>query len=81
MMADDAKQVYYCVSENLFIDECGFAIHNIIEMIGANMLYLFKKKKDDMFIYGLNGEFIEMIYEQPDYSYEEWWENILKKEN
>ena len=60
---EEMRQIYYVESENLFLDECSFTIYNILEIVSANMIYLLKSKKEDMFVYGVSGEFIELIYE------------------
>lgn len=68
----DIIHVYYHEEQNQFIDEDGYIIPNIHDLIPPNMIFLFKKKKDDMFIYGKHGELIEMIYEEPyDYLYDD----------
>lgn len=61
----DIIQIIYDEKDNFFILD-GFVIPNIYEMIDPNLIYLLKTKKDDMFVYGLYGEFIELIYE-PQY--------------
>lgn len=58
----DYVSYYFNADKNVFIDESGYEMRNIFSIISPNMMYLFKKKKEDMFVYGLSGEFIELIY-------------------
>jgi hypothetical protein len=56
--------VYYYESENIFIDERGDTIYNIYSIVDPNLVYLFKNKKEDMIVYGVHGQKVEMLYEQ-----------------
>ena len=62
----DIRQIFYDEKDNYFVDDCGFVIPNIYTIIDPNLIYLLKTKKDDMFVYGVTGEYIELIYE-PEY--------------
>jgi len=65
---DDIPQYFYDAANNLVLDECGDVISNIFEIISPNIMYLLKKKKENMFAYTLNGEYVELIYER-NYEY------------
>ncbi len=62
----DIRQIFYDEKQNIFVDDCGYVIPNIHTVIEPNMIFLLKTKKEDMFVYGVHGEFIELIYE-PEY--------------
>lgn len=67
-MFDDVPQFFYDASENTFLDECGDIVDNIFTIFNPNIIYLLKVKKESMFVYTINGEYVELIYE-PNYSY------------
>jgi len=58
----DARIIYYNEDSNLYTDECGFAIYNIHREVSPNMVYLFRSKRDDIIVYGVEGDRIELIY-------------------
>ena len=58
----DYVSYYYDDERNVMIDEDGTEIFNIFEIISPNMLYLFKTKKQDMFVYGVDGQYVELVY-------------------
>lgn len=58
----DYVSYYYDDERNVMIDEDGTEIFNIFEIIPPNMLYLFKTKKQDMFVYGVDGQYVELVY-------------------
>ena len=58
----DTHQYFYDPEYNEFSDECCKVVRNIYKFISPNLIYLFKTKKKDLFVYGLNGELIELIY-------------------
>ena len=60
---EEIRQIYFNEGQNQFIDELGYVIYNIYSIIDPNMIYLLKTKKEDLFVYGVHGEFIELIYE------------------
>ena len=62
-LLEEVIQIYYNANTNTFIDEGGFEVYNIHALISPNVVFLLKYKKDDMFVYGVNGEYIELIYE------------------
>lgn len=63
----DIRQIFYDEKQNFFVDDCGYIFQNIYTTIEPNLIYLFKMKKQDMFLYSMHGEFLELIYE-PDMS-------------
>lgn len=73
-LLEEVMQIYYNSVANTFIDEGGYEI-DINRILSPNVIYLLKYKKDDMFAYGINGEYIEIIYE--DYDYEKIYGDIL----
>jgi hypothetical protein len=68
-LLEEVMQIYYNASTNQFMDEGGYEIFNIYRVLSPNVIFLFKYKKDDMFAYGVNGEYIELIYEDYNYIY------------
>ena len=72
-LLEDVIQIYYDASTNEFTDEFrdegGHGIFNIYRILSPNVIYLFKLKKKDMLVFGLNGEYIELIYESYDKVY------------
>ena len=62
-LLEEVIQIYYNPSTNDFTDECGYGIFNIYRILSPNVVYLLKYNKNDMFVYGKNGEYIELIYE------------------
>jgi hypothetical protein len=62
-LLEETMQIYYNVENNTFFDEGGYTIDNIYRLLSPNVIYLLKYKQDDMFTFGVNGEFIELIYE------------------
>jgi 4-amino-4-deoxy-L-arabinose transferase-like glycosyltransferase len=64
----DIRQIFYDEKDNFYVDDCGYVIPNIYSIIEPNIIYLFRSKKEDMFVYSAHGEYIELIYE-PEYEY------------
>lgn len=62
-LLEEARQVYYNVEFNRFVDEGGYVISNIHRLLSPNVVYMLKHKQEDMFVFGVNGEFVELIYE------------------
>ena len=58
---DDIIQIYYDPYENTFSDETCEIVENIHRLLSANMVYLIKKKQENMFVYGLEGGMVEII--------------------
>jgi hypothetical protein len=56
------RTLYYDVEANLMYDECGKEMFNIFSLIRPNDLYLFKKNKETMEVYGRNGGLIELVW-------------------
>lgn len=46
--------LFYDVLKNVFIDEDGFEIHNIYEIISPNMVYLFRHHQEYMIVHHRN---------------------------
>ena len=66
---EEVIQIYYNANRNVFVDEGGFEIYNIYRVLSPNVVFLLKHDKQDMFVYGINGEYIELIYEDYNYIY------------
>ena len=64
---EEITPIYYKACTNKFMDENGYNIFNIHRILSPNVVFLFRHKKDDMLVYGVNGEYIELIYEDCDY--------------
>lgn len=47
---EDVCGVFYDIDNNWFVDEDGFVIYNIFELVSPNDVYLFKDKKDYMLV-------------------------------
>jgi len=62
----EVSTYYYNKEKNIMIDEDGFEIFNIFNIISPNSLFLFKYKKDDMFVFGTSGKVVELIYPDND---------------
>jgi hypothetical protein len=60
--AAEVYTYYYNEEKNIMIDEDGQEIFNIFSIITPNALYLFKENKEDMFVYGIHGELVELVY-------------------
>lgn len=73
------RQIIYNEEANLFLDEGWHIIENIYREILPNMIYLFKLKRDDMFVYGRRGEFIELVYERKYEDVYGDYENIIDR--
>jgi hypothetical protein len=71
MYIDNDMTLWYDKHTNLFIDSNGFEITNIFRIITPNTLYLFKHRKENMFVYGVDGQPVELIYpgEEDEYEY------------
>lgn len=63
---EEVIQIYYNPQSNSFTDEGGYEILNIHSIISPNTVYLLMYKKDDMFVYGIHGQYIELIYDDYD---------------
>jgi hypothetical protein len=68
-LLDEVIQIYYSAENNVFFDEGGYVIDNIHRLISPNMVFLLKYKKDDIFVFGVNGEYIELMYESDNLIY------------
>jgi hypothetical protein len=68
-LLEEVVQIYYSETSNVFFDEGGYIIDNIYRVLSPNVIYVLKYKKEDMFVFGLNGEYIELIYEADDLIY------------
>jgi len=75
-LLEEVMQIYYNPETNVFIDEGGYEIPKIYSILSPNVVYLLRHKRDDMFIYGINGEYIELIYEDVFWNYEDVYEDI-----
>lgn len=60
---EDIRQIFYDEKNDFYVDDLGVVIDNIYRVVDPNMIYLLRTKKDDMFVYGIHGEYIELIYE------------------
>lgn len=68
-LLEEVMQIYYNASRNVFMDEGGFEIYNIYKLLSPNVVFLLKHDRQDMFAFGLKGEYIELIYEDYNYIY------------
>jgi hypothetical protein len=59
---EDEITLYYNIERNIMEDEGGYEIPNLFSIISPNAFYLFRKKKEDMVVYGVNGRIIELLY-------------------
>jgi hypothetical protein len=60
---DDGRETYYYDSnKNRFSDDDSYDIFNIFSIVSPNMIYLFKTKKEDMLVYGISGQLVELVY-------------------
>ena len=59
---EDTCLIYYDVEENTMTDEEENIIYNIFSFITPNDLLLFKRNKKDVYIPGLKGGMVNMIY-------------------
>ena len=59
----DVPQYFYDARKNIVFDESGDIVYDIFDIINPNILYLLKTKKENMFVYTPNGEYVELIYE------------------
>jgi hypothetical protein len=61
---------YYDASENLMRDETDKVIHDIFSIVSPNTLFMFKMKKHDMLVFGLNKKPVELLYPENTIDYE-----------
>jgi hypothetical protein len=54
---------YYDKKHNVMMNTEGYVMFNIFAYIRPNDLYMFKKNKDDMRLYGRDGQIVELIYQ------------------
>lgn len=59
---DVSRSIYYDLDLNTMFDEDGSVLVNIFSIVTPNDLLLFKKNKKSIFIVGVTGGFIEMVY-------------------
>jgi hypothetical protein len=68
----DIDVFYYDIENNVMTDSYGETMFNIFAYITPNDLKIFKMKKQDMKVYGRDGQIIELVYpidDEPDYTY------------
>jgi hypothetical protein len=58
--------LFYNLDDNIFTDEDGFEVVDIFSIIHPNFVYLFKTKKEDMVVYGVDGQIVELFYPDPE---------------
>lgn len=65
----DAVGLFYDAERNCFVDEDGFVIWSIFEIISPNDLYLFKEKREYFLIPHRNSPdlMVELYYPEDDY--------------
>jgi hypothetical protein len=65
----DAVGLFYDAERNCFVDEDGFVIWSIFEIISPNDLYLFKEKREYFLIPHRNFPelMVELYYPEDDY--------------
>lgn len=63
---DSDVTLYYDKDKNVMMDDAGFVVFDIFHIISPNTLYLFKTKKEDMFVYGTDGQPVVLIYSTPN---------------
>lgn len=63
--------LFYDAEQNVFIDEDGFVIWSIFEIISPNDLYLFKENREYALIQHRNFPdwHVELYYPEDDYDY------------
>ena len=61
-MEDDIYYLFYDEEENVMMDECGFVITNIFNIISPNALFLFKRLREDLFVVGTHGQNVGLIF-------------------
>jgi hypothetical protein len=71
------RTLYYDIKKNLFFDDDSFEVWNLFSIVSPNMVYLFKHKKEDMLVYGVTGELVELIWpEEGDAYFDCFGENM-----
>lgn len=58
----DTLTFYFDSEKNRLYDECGINMLNIFSLINPQAYILFKKKKQDMDVYGKTGQLIKLMY-------------------
>jgi len=66
-------QVFHCMEENFFLDECGQPIHNIFELITPNDLFLYREDPGHN-IFPLRDHKDVWVEILNDYDDPYWWE-------
>jgi hypothetical protein len=59
---DEITTLHYNEIKNIMCDNEGQEIFNIFSIITPNTLYLFKKKKESMIVYGTDGQLVRLEY-------------------
>ena len=54
--------LHYDSEENVMKDTNGYIIFNIFKLITSNDLYLFKRNMKNMFVTGLSGKKVALLY-------------------
>lgn len=63
MGPEDEVVIFYWEKGNIYTDECGFTIDNIYKEILPNYIYLFRLKKEDMYVRNIHGQQVALLYE------------------
>jgi hypothetical protein len=66
VVVDNDVSLYYDRERNIMMDLDGHEVHNVFDIISPNTLFLFKRKKKDMLVYGRDGQAVELIWPRED---------------
>jgi hypothetical protein len=58
----EERLFYYDKGRNIFTDGEGSVIWNIFDTVSPNMLYLFKRKKEDMLVRAFDGGTVGLVW-------------------
>lgn len=60
------QTLFYNKRINRMIDEDGFPVFDIFNIIRPNDLYMFKKLKEDVVVMGVKKYLVELVYPEDD---------------
>lgn len=60
------QTLFYNKRINRMIDEDGFLVFDIFNIIRPNDLYMFKKLKEDVVVMSIDKRLIELVYSEDD---------------
>lgn len=64
---DDVLVIYYDIENNVMMDDEGYPIFDIFELITPSQLFLFKYEKQSVTVLKVSGEgWVEMLYPEEE---------------